>query len=342
MARGGRFGGGHMGGGFRGPSHMGGGFRSAPRMNSGFRSAPHMRSTFHGPIGGPIHRGPRRGLIGGLAGGLIGIIALPIVIISVAFSMIFSSSSSGYTYTSDYSKLENVPPYSYNNVVDEANWIKDTDQLAMDLKYFYDKTGIQPYVYITTQDLESFDYDEDKIVDMLDHEFLLKTSAENDFVFCYFATDDNKDFSDGYYYAYYAMGYDTEDIMYSNGNVSILYDNIESAWYENDVGYGLANGFKYAADDIMSGAVYVEDYEEEPVSTTSFSTVFKNIIGGVIGVGSIYYLFSKLFKKKKDEEVTEYSDTLVNNDYYNTTDDETSYSDYYNTNYEDQNQTRNY
>ncbi len=153
---GGSFGGG--GGSFGG----GGGFHFPRDFGS---SGPIIRT---GPIinrmppsGGPVFGGGGRRRRGGTGCGIgCGIIAIVVIVLAVIAALLFSfntgSSSSGFSGNNDITKSTVVRDPLPKGSVDETEyytdtigWIGNRTELLDGMKYFYQKTGVQPYLYLT-------------------------------------------------------------------------------------------------------------------------------------------------------------------------------------------------
>lgn len=162
---GGGFGGGRPGGGGGGrPSGMGsrpGGFHSSPGGSY------HRPGGFHTPPPpGPVHHyGGGSAGCGGCAGGAIFVVFFIIVFLFGAIGSIFNSTGitpgidtwpeDGYTVTIpdstirreklDSSLVKPIDTYLH----DGGNILLDENELEDALVYFYNKTGVQPYIYTT-------------------------------------------------------------------------------------------------------------------------------------------------------------------------------------------------
>lgn len=136
-------GGARGGGGFRGGGFGGGGFRGGPRPG------PHMH--FYGPRWGFF--GPRWGM-GGCLSSMVSLVLVAIILIIGLVAMLFDSADIVKS-DKDRVKLD----ASYVQKVSE-DWYSDEGHLAIKvpvrekemvnaMRYFYDQTGVQPYLYIT-------------------------------------------------------------------------------------------------------------------------------------------------------------------------------------------------
>jgi len=166
---GGSFGGSRSSGGRSGGSF--GGFRSggSSGSSSGGRSSEGGfsggsfgggnlgNSNYSGGFRGPniFMNGGRRTGGGGLGCGCLIVLIIAIIVAFVMFSFISynSSTSSGSTeVTKSTVAREPLPAGSVNETdyyTDELGWITNPTKLMTGLKNFYNRTGVQPYLYIT-------------------------------------------------------------------------------------------------------------------------------------------------------------------------------------------------
>lgn len=144
---------------------------------------------------------------------------------------------------------EPLPKGSVNETsyyTDESMWIENKTVLTEGLKYFYAKTGVQPYVYITDtingsnypswDDLENFTntlYDE-----------LFTDEAHILLVFF--------EYSPGDYMDYYVTGTQARTVIDTEAG-DILLDYIDKNYYDSTLSEEqmFSNSFKDAADRIM-------------------------------------------------------------------------------------------
>lgn len=74
-----------------------------------------------------------------------------------------ASDDSDVTSTINREKIENPIPYDNNCIKDELGYVENTSKLSKNLKNFYNKTGIQPYIYLKSYD-ETLTSDSQKII----------------------------------------------------------------------------------------------------------------------------------------------------------------------------------
>lgn len=122
-------------------------------------------------------------------------------------------------------KLDTGHNYINDCIIDEPGWFDDISKTENQLKNFWEKTGVQPYIILRNYDadLASDDEKEQWAIDYYDDHF----DRENIFLFVYFAEEDaNNDVG----YMAYANGYETTSVMDSEA-VEIFWNNIDKYWY---------------------------------------------------------------------------------------------------------------
>jgi hypothetical protein len=149
--------GGRSGGG--GISRGGFGGSVGRSSRSSFGGGPSSSGGSFGSSRGPIYRPYRQPVSSGGGTGGCGCITAPLIIILV-FALILgiivlaalSSGSGGSDITRSTIKREALPKGSVVETgyfTDELGWIDKRTQLEAGMKTFYQKTGVQPYLYIT-------------------------------------------------------------------------------------------------------------------------------------------------------------------------------------------------
>ena len=283
MGRSGGSGGGHSGGGFSGGSRGGGGF-SGGSFGGGGRSFGGGRSSgggfggFSGHSGGgyrpsgggyrpsfypggmsPVSGGGGGGCgCGGCMGGGCLTTFLVLMVALFLLAMVFgvisevgggTMSSSGSSGSVSKSTVAREPlPLSASNetgyYTDEEDWFSRPSALEKGLKYFYQKTGVQPYVYVagsshgtTISALQAF----------ADEQYDELFSDEAHYLMVFY---DNG--SGGYSWAY-SVGTQAKSVMDNEAN-EILADYIDRYYYDNTITdeefFSLS--FEKTADRIMT------------------------------------------------------------------------------------------
>lgn len=220
------------------------------------------RRTYIPPIvnvntGGGYARGGM-GCGNGCGTGCVTIVAV-ILVIMIMFALV--SSMIGSDGRDSYSASE-VPASTYNRekltgtawdndcVIDEIGWISEDGSVAgleRQLRQFYDKTGIQPFVYLKS-------YSSELVTDADKAEFaseFYEDEIANTYTFAFFYFEEEDPDSVGY--MYYEGGAQALGIMDAEA-VEIFWAIEEQEWYNPDTSTEdcLANIFNRTADRIMT------------------------------------------------------------------------------------------
>ena len=142
-------------------SSYGGGFfdRDVPSPNDGFgwerTNSPLQPPPPDRYKGGYSHHVEEVETPKGLFAGII------IFIIAIMFLSTIIHSLPDSKSTINRTKLESGVPYQNNCITDEIGWIDNEEGVEKKLQNFYNKTGVQPYIYFKSYD-PSLKTDEDK------------------------------------------------------------------------------------------------------------------------------------------------------------------------------------
>lgn len=301
MARAGRSSGGSRSSGSRSSSRSGGSFRSSGSSSragrsysSSSRSSYSSGSHYHGHshhhhyYGGTRYVGPRTGMDYVIS-------FLVIVFIIMVFARAFFTSAeyesiSPGKSTIERTRVESGLAYDTDVVIeDELRWIEDKAEVGRELRYFWDKTGVQPYIlFLKYDDNYVSDESREAYTQVLYEEHI---DREDAFLFVYFA-DKNEDV-DGQLFCY-ALGKQAASVMDGEA-ASLWFDRLEYYWYgDYDTTDVLINAYTKTADVIMS------------VSTNGWDvlkvvTIGLFVVGGLVVVAVII----KMKNKRKKEEAEE-------------------------------------
>ncbi|MGI6230264.1 MAG: hypothetical protein ACOYJL_05035 [Tractidigestivibacter sp.] len=308
-----------MGGGSRGPGGRGPGDRGpggGPRMGGPGYMPP--RRTY---VGGPGYMGgPRRGgFYGGGGGGFFGgirsfaLFIVILVLLAILFVPIFgaqdsvSSASSEDTSsipasTVSREKLTDVAAFDYDCVTDELGYVTDLSEAESNLKNFYDKTGVQPYVYFKSYD-SSLTTDEEKeqyAIDWYDENI----GTDNGFLFVYFANEDENssipDSEKSVGYMAYACGSSATAVMDSEA-ISIFWGYIDRYWTSDlSTEDMLAKVYDGTADSIMS------------VTTTTQQMILTVVIVVAVIVAVLLVIWLIKTKRKAEAERAKETQDILN------------------------------
>lgn len=305
-----RGGGGRIGGSF-GSGRGGGSFGGGGFNRGGSSGGPSYRPGGGGSFGGSFlggYLGSKVGRSGGSGGSnqnndnrpsnknggcgtgcgtvlIILIIFALVITLIIAFSSI-GSGASGTDIINSTVAREPLPKGSVNETgyyTDEVDWIGNTTTLTSGLKYFYDKTGVQPYVYITDtvngSHYPSYDELQDYANSLYDQ--LFTDEAHLLLVFFEYTPSDYMD--------YYVTGTQAKTVVDTEAG-DILLDYIDRYYYDSGLTDEemFGNSFRDAADRMME------------VTKSPWITVFS--IFGVFAVLIILFAWWSRAKKQKNLE----------------------------------------
>lgn len=304
-----RGGGGRMGGSSRGRgsfgntgssgrSSSGSGWGSRPpRIGPIIRTGPTYRSYGgYGFGGGP---GGNRGAgCGGSIFSTIVIIGILIVVLMTIFGNGGSNQSSGGSSNVTASTVERAPlPKGAVNetdyYTDEVDWIGNRTQMTEGLRYFYQKTGVQPHVYITDTVPGANNVTMQAVEDYTNQLYEELFTDEAHLLLLFYESSDSY-MSDNEYISYYITGTQAKQVIDTEAG-DILLDYIDRYYYDdnmNDEEF-FSTSFKDAADRIMT------------VTTSPWIPVMT--IGGAILLVAILFMWWKSRQKQRalEEKRTE-------------------------------------
>lgn len=322
---GGRSGGGRMGGGRSGSGRMGGGPRGGmgggfggpsggPRGGMGgpgFGPGPGGPRPPRGPYGpgpgprpprGPYGYGPRPHRGGGCGTYLITFVIVLFLISAITSHGLYRSSSDIVTTYSNaanvQSTVERTKLDSDNLVLtdyytDDAGIIYDSSELESGMKTFYQKTGVQPYLYIT-QDVDGDTTPDDSALEAKAEELYSELfSDECHYLLLFVANVDLEDAGEDYL-GYSVIGHEAATVIDDEAD-TIIASYIQSNYYNSNLDWEqvFSNAFRDAGTSIMT--VYTSPM------------VYIVVIAGVVAVVFIGYKWwgKKRQAKKEEEEQTE-------------------------------------
>ena len=292
MPRPGTSGGGHRSSGGHSSSRVGGGHHvgrsSRPTGSSSFNSGPSMHHYHHTPP--PPRRGYygyRRNVYTSSSSGLGTLIACLIVFAVVIFSFfMIASDDSDVTSTINREKIENPIPYDNNCIKDELGYVENTSKLSKNLKNFYNKTGIQPYIYLKSYD-ETLTSDSQKD-DYAQSWYEQNIDNEDTFLFVYYEDQDPNEIG----YMAYVNGKQVTSVMDSEA-VNIFWNYIDRYWTDNSLSTVevFTKTFNSTANTIM----------EKSTTSNDIIKIICIIVGIVIVIGGIIYILRMKFKRDKEK-----------------------------------------
>ncbi len=292
MPRPGTSGGGHRSSGGHSSSRVGGGHHvgrsSRPTGSSSFNRGPSMHHYHHTPP--PPRRGYygyRRNVYTSSSSGLGTLIACLIVFAVVIFSFfMIASDDSDVTSTINREKIENPIPYDNNCIKDELGYVENTSKLSKNLKNFYNKTGIQPYIYLKSYD-ETLTSDSQKD-NYAQNWYEQNIDNEDTFLFVYYEDQDPNEIG----YMAYVNGKQVTSVMDSEA-VNIFWNYIDRYWTDDSLSTVevFTKTFNSTADTIM----------EKSTTSNDIIKIICIIVGIIIVIGGIIYILRMKFKRDKEK-----------------------------------------
>lgn len=294
MPRPGTSGGGHRSSGGHSSSRVGGGH------HVGSSSRPtRSRSSSHG-FGGGYHRQPppprggyhgyhgyRRNVYTSSSRGLGTLIACVIVFAVVIFSFfMIASDDSDVASTINREKIENPVAYDNNCIRDELGYIENQGKLSKNLKNFYNKTGIQPYIYLKSYD-ETLTSDSQKD-DYAQSWYEQNIDNEDTFLFVYYEDQDPNEIG----YMAYVNGKQVTSVMDGEA-VNIFWNYIDRYWTDDSLSTVevFTKTFNSTADTIM----------EKSTTSNDIIKIICIVVGIIIVIGGIIYILRMKFKRDKEK-----------------------------------------
>ena len=292
MPRPGTSGGGHRSSGGHSSSRVGGGHHvggsSRPTGSSSFNRGPSMHHYHHTPP--PPRRGYygyRRNVYTSSSSGLGTLIACLIVFAVVIFSFfMIASDDSDVTSTINREKIENPIPYDNNCIKDELGYVENTSKLSKNLKNFYNKTGIQPYIYLKSYD-ETLTSDSQKD-NYAQNWYEQNIDNEDTFLFVYYEDQDPNEIG----YMAYVNGKQITSVMDSEA-VNIFWNYIDRYWTDDSLSTVevFTKTFNSTADTIM----------EKSTTSNDIIKIICIVVGIIIVIGGIIYILRMKFKRDKEK-----------------------------------------
>lgn len=292
MGRGG--GGGSRGGGGRSGGSRGGSYRSSGGGGRGYSSGGGHRSSYSSyhpshvhhvhhhhsygyGYGRPVYSSPAAS-----AATLAIIIFIFLMMIGSIFVM--SLTKPGITKsTIDREPLgKQYVNLSTTWLQDDIGWIRSNSKVEKGLRYFYDKTGVQPFLYLTETVNGSYTPSGPEVQAFANDVYDQLFTDEGHMVFVFQCRDE----SDIYTMAA-VTGMQAKTVV-DDEALEILYDFMDSYFYSDKTEDELfADAFHSAADRMMK-------------TTPSYGAIFIILILAIILATVIFFILKAIFKRKKE------------------------------------------
>lgn len=153
----------------------------------------------------------------------------PIIAILILFSIVICLLSGSSEPTSSYAREKLNLGIAFDNdcIVDELDWFDNVTKSERNLEHFYEKTGVQPYIYLKAYD-SSLQTEEQK-EDWANNWYENNIDNEGTFLFVYFAEQD-QDNDVGY--MCYVNGTQVASMMDAEA-LEIFWNYIDTYWYSD-------------------------------------------------------------------------------------------------------------
>lgn len=290
--------GGHSSGRSSGGHRVGSSGRSSRPMGSGssFRSGGSSGGGWGPPPpGGGFHYhhyGGYGGYYPPRRSSSIGSILTAIFFLFVFLFVFVSSFSNGkQVSTRNRERIENPVAYTNDCVKDEIGYVEDTSALSRNLQNFYNKTGIQPYIYLKaydaslSTDTEKEDYAKDWYDKNIDN--------EDTFLYVYFEDADPDEVG----YMAYVNGKEVTSVMDAEA-VSIFWNYIDRYWTDGSLTMVqvFSKTFDSTAKTIMTKSTTGKDLAKKGI-------LFGTVLVGAVAVIVILRMHYKRQKEKAQETI---------------------------------------
>ncbi len=278
----------------------GGGSRAGSRSGGSSGGNTYVNNNYYG--GGGYHHhnryyGRGRSYDGDGSSGLFA--SFIFILVVCIFVIVSKSMLSGVKIQSERAreKLTDVPSFTSNCVTDELGWFDTVSTAGKKLKHFYDKTGIQPYVYLREYDASLIN---DEMKDAKAHQMFDQLGlGENAMLFVYFA-EENTDEDVGYMVM--VRGKRVDSIMDDNAT-DIYWAYIDKYWYSD-----------LSTDELFQKAYSGTGNAIMKKSKTFVDVIFVGIILCIVIVVPIAIIKVMVTKRKHEKEKAEETERLIKAD----------------------------
>lgn len=229
-------------------------------------------------------------------------IIILMVVISNLFQILSLGSILGFGFgsdsvtTSSYDREKANVNSSFNSdcIIDEIGWFDNVRTAGKELRYFYEETGVQPYIVFEAYDATlTSDADKEAYAEQYYEENI---DDEGTFLWMYFAEENIDDVG----YMYCVCGYEITSVM-DNEAQDIFWDYVDTYWYSDLSTDDMAEKiFSKTADRIMTK------------TTNGFDSIITIVIVGGVVVVAFIGLKALKAKHKRDKEKAEEDERILN------------------------------
>ena len=226
----------------------------------------------------------------------IAIIVLILVMVGL-IGISFVSKSSGPSSSYNREPIATGVAFRNDCIVDELDWFDNTAKTSKRLQNFYDKTGVQPFIYLRAYD-SSLVTDADKEAFANDW-YDANIDNESTFLYMYFAEAD-QDGEVGF--MAYVNGKQVTSVMDAEA-VNIFWDYLDNAWYKD------------TSTDDMFVSVFDSTAKKIMTKSTTGLDIVKVMIC-VVGVALMVLGILKIMDTKRRDESERNAETarILNSD----------------------------
>lgn len=225
----------------------------------------------------------------GFTGTLVALV-ITFLIVAVMMASLFSVTRGSIpASTVNREKLDLGYGYRNDNIVDELDWIKNPSRLSRDLKEFYNKTGVQPYIMlvdyisgVTGRDDTEVEWAEDKFDELVAH----GTMNEGCMLLVYFDDGDDYNSEDGA--SQLILGRQTESVMDAEA-VDIFWAYYNQHFFSNE------------DEDTMFRGMFMDTADRIMQKTTTGNDVMKNVVIAFIVISVIAGVLIIMKVRRKHE-----------------------------------------
>lgn len=228
------------------------------------------------------------------SGCLSSVVTVIIVLAILVFVFASIGGSNVPASTINREKVNTGVAFHNDCVLDEAGWIDNKATLSRGLQHFYNKTGIQPFIYIKAYDPE-LKTDDQKLQFANDW---YEQNIDNEGTFLYVYFEEQNDYGDGY--MCYVNGKEITTVMDAEA-IDIFWSYIDSVWESNmDDEEMFIHVFTKTADRIMDK------------STTGADIGKWVVIGLVVVAGGFIVIKVMKTKRQHEKEKNEETERILN------------------------------
>ncbi len=286
---GGSFGGPPPGGGNHNRHHNSGSSGLLPGLILGSLLSRSSSGGPGGPPGGQQPQGPHNSRRGGLGwcGCACGCLALAfaIVILLTLLGFVFNASScSSVSVDASTVEREALPASAVeetNYYTDEGGWITSSSTLESGMRYFYEKTGVQPYLYILPNGTTT---STDELAEQAEELYSELFSDEGHFIIV-FCDDNNESYNVGYW-----IGSTAESVL-DNEAITIFAQYLARNYEDDSI-----------SDEEVFSNTYVDTADRIMNVTTSPLVIVGICVAVVAVVVGVVFIVRYRTKAKAEEQ----------------------------------------